>query len=251
MAACSVIPTPLAIATTALPSGITGSIYSATLTGRGGTLPYNWTAGGLPAGLVLNSATGVISGVIQTAANYPITVILQDAAKTTVNAQFPLVVTSPPPQVSPTGSLPVGTVGVPYSGSLGASGGSGPYNFSLAGGSLPDGLTLSAGGAVSGTPTIPGQFSFSVATSDTTGASGARGFIILIQPAPLVITGGPTKPVPSGSAINITFGATGGVPPYRFTPGGSLPAGVSFVNATLSGTPSSGGRLRFQHHGWR
>src|SRR5260370_31383003 len=121
---------------------------------------------------------------------------------------------SPPAQISPSGSFPVGTVGVPYSGSLGASGGNGPYSFSLAGGSLPDGLTLSSGGTVSGTPTIPGQFSFSVAVSDSTGGSGSRGFIIIIQPAPLAITGGPTRPVPVGSGVSITFGGTGGIPPY-------------------------------------
>ena len=244
LAACSVIPTPLAITTTGLPASTVGS-YSTTLTGKGGTLPYTWTAGGLPAGLFLNSASGVISGLVQVAGTYPITVTLQDASKTAVNAQFPLLITSPPPQVSPTGSLPAGTVGVPYSGSLGASGGNGPYNFSLAGGSLPDGLTLAASGAISGTPTLKGQFSFTVGAADSTGASGSHGFTIIIQPAPLGITGGPTTPVTVGTAINITFGATGGVPPYHFTPAGNFPPGVSFVNATLSGTPGSAGDFSF------
>ena len=109
LGACTTIPTPLSITTTALPAGSTTSTYSSTLTGRGGTLPYTWTAGGLPAGLFLNSASGVISGLVQVAATYPITVTLQDASKTAVNAQFPLLITSPPPpQVSPTGKLTVG-----------------------------------------------------------------------------------------------------------------------------------------------
>ena len=145
LGACTTIPTtPLSIATTSLPAGNTTSTYSYTLTGRGGTLPYTWTAGGLPAGLFLNSASGVISGLVQVAATYPITVTLQDASRTAVNAQFPLLISSPPPppQISPTGNLPSGAVGVPYSGSIGASGGSGQFSFSLGGGSLPDGLTL-------------------------------------------------------------------------------------------------------------
>ena len=246
LAACTVIPTPLAITTTALPAGSTAGNYSATLTGRGGTLPYTWTAGGLPAGMILNPATGVISGIVPVAGTYPIAVTLQDASRATVNAQFPLVIASPPPpQISPTGNLPAGTVGVPYSGSLGASGGNGQFSFSLAGGSLPDGLTLSSSGTVRGTPTIPGQFSFTVGVADTAGGSGSRGFTILIQPAPLGITGGPTSPVSVGTAINITFAATGGVPPYRFTPGGNFPPGVSFVNATLSGTPGATGDFNF------
>jgi hypothetical protein len=199
----------------------------------------------LPAGLFLNSASGVISGVVQAAATYPITVTLQDASKTTVNAQFPLLITSPGPQVSPSGSLPAGVVGVPYSGSLGASGGNGPYSFSLAGGSLPDGLTLSSAGFITGTPKTPGQFPFTVAAADSTGGSGSRGFTIIIQPAPLGIAGGPTTPVSVGTAINITFGGTGGVPPYRFTPGGNFPPGVSFVNGTLSGTPTATGDFNF------
>ena len=48
-----------------------------------------------------------------------------------------------------------------------------------------------------------------------------------------------------GTAISITFGATGGVPPYRFTPGGSFPPGLTFANATLSGTPSAVGDFNF------
>lgn len=59
----SVVP-PVAITTTTLPGGSIGSAYTATLTATGGTLPYTWnvTAGTLPAGLTLNSTTGVISG---------------------------------------------------------------------------------------------------------------------------------------------------------------------------------------------
>ena len=245
LAACSVIPTPLGIVTTALPTGNTVSNYSATLTGRGGTLPYTWSVSGLPASLFLNPATGVISGLVQVAGTYSIAVTLQDASRATVNAVFPLVIASPPPpQITPTANLPVGTVGVPYSGTLGATGGNGQFSFSLAGGSLPDGLTLSQAGTVTGTPTIPGQFSFTVAVADSAGGAGSSAFTILIQPAPLGITGGPTKPVTVGSPVSITFGGTGGVPPYRFTPGG-LPSGLSFANATLSGTPDAVGDFNF------
>src|ERR1017187_648140 len=48
----------LAIATTSLPGGTSGSTYSVTLAGRGGTPPYTWTASGNPPGLAINPAPG-------------------------------------------------------------------------------------------------------------------------------------------------------------------------------------------------
>ena len=57
--------------------------------------------------------------------------------------------TSTPLQIS-TGSLPAGAPGKPYSTGLTATGGTAPYTWSLASGSLPRGLDLAASGAVSG-----------------------------------------------------------------------------------------------------
>ncbi|GAA2076273.1 hypothetical protein GCM10009840_08290 [Pseudolysinimonas kribbensis] len=75
-----------------------------------------------------------------------------------------------PPLVVTPSVLPQGTVGQPYSTTLQASGGLGaPYTFALAdGSSLPDGLTLSASGVISGTPTAAGTTSFTVAVDDPT-----------------------------------------------------------------------------------
>ena len=58
------IVSALAILTSSLPPGTAGTAYSTTLSPAGGTLPYIWavTSGSLPAGLTLNSSTGVISG---------------------------------------------------------------------------------------------------------------------------------------------------------------------------------------------
>ena len=237
---------PLAIATTSLPPGNAGSTYSATLTGRGGTPPYTWAASGFPPALSINPATGVLSGVLQAGGTYLVTVVLQDAAKSTATAQFPLVVGPPPVSIAPSSSLPSGVVGVAYLGFIFANGGTGTYTFSLGSGSLPDGLTLSSGGMVSGTPKTPGQFSFSVVVTDSAGATASRDFRITIQPAPLNITGGPTTTVSTGTPINITFGGTGGVGPYRFSPGGSLPPGTTFTNGVLSGTPTTAGAFTFR-----
>src|ERR1017187_3100827 len=238
----------LAIATTSLPGGTSGSTYSVTLAGRGGTPPYTWTASGNPPGLAINPATGVLSGIPQTAGSYLVTVVLTDAARATATAQFPLAVTSPPPppvSIAPSSNLPSGIVGVAYAGYVFANGGTSPYTFSLGSGNLPDGLALASTGIVWGTPNTPGQFSFSLVATDSAGATASGGFGITIQPAPLNITGGPTTSVSTGAPIAITFTATGGVGPYRCTPSGTLPPGTTFANCVLSGTPTTAGAFTF------
>src|SRR5439155_8899852 len=58
------MPGPLGIGTTSLPGAIVNTAYSATLHSTGGTGAVTWsiTAGSLPAGLTVDSSTGVISG---------------------------------------------------------------------------------------------------------------------------------------------------------------------------------------------
>ncbi|QXE90901.1 protease pro-enzyme activation domain-containing protein [Geomonas subterranea] len=74
------------------------------------------------------------------------------------------------------GTLANGTQGVAYSATLSASGGSAPYTWSLATGSLAGGMTLSSGGVLSGTPTTTGVFGFTVQLSDTMGTTVTKAF---------------------------------------------------------------------------
>jgi hypothetical protein len=64
-------------------------------------------------------------------------------------------------------TLPAGTVGVPYSQPMSASGGTAPYTFTVASGSLPGGLSLSYGGSLSGTPSAAGSFPFVAEAADS------------------------------------------------------------------------------------
>ncbi|MFG1691470.1 putative Ig domain-containing protein [Gemmatimonadota bacterium] len=62
-----------------------------------------------------------------------------------------------------TSALPDGQVGTSYSESLAAFGGDGNYTWSVSVGTLPDGLSLTeSSGLISGTPTAPGTWSFTV-----------------------------------------------------------------------------------------
>jgi hypothetical protein len=70
-----------------------------------------------------------------------------------------------PPIAIATTTLPGGYVGLSYSQTLQATGGSGSYSWSIASGSLPPGLSLS-GGIISGTPATAGTYTFTVQVTD-------------------------------------------------------------------------------------
>ena len=77
-----------------------------------------------------------------------------------------------------TTALPDGTVGSPYSASLAGTTPNTPLTWSGSG--LPPGLTLAPDGSISGTPTTPGTFGFTVTATDSTGATATRELTITI-----------------------------------------------------------------------
>jgi hypothetical protein len=83
------------------------------------------------------------------------------------------------------GALPNGTVGTGYSGSAAASGGTGPYTYALTSGSLPPGLgpLNTSTGAVTGTPTTAGTYSFRITATDSVPASGFQDYVVTIAAA--------------------------------------------------------------------
>ncbi|OHB76899.1 MAG: hypothetical protein A2Z34_10210 [Planctomycetes bacterium RBG_16_59_8] len=142
-----------------------------------------------------------------------------------------------------TTSLPVGTQGSPYLATLTATSGTTPYTWSIAVGSLPQGLSLSATGVISGTPTVPTNSSFTVQVGDSAAPQNTdqRILIITINALPLVITNS------SLSSGNVTvpytqqLQATGGVQPYSWS-STALPAGLTMSSTGLiTGTPTTGG----------
>ncbi|HXG65578.1 MAG TPA: Ig domain-containing protein [Blastocatellia bacterium] len=167
-------PADLTITTTSLPGGTVGVSYSATLAATGGVAPYTWSviSGSLPAGLSLNSSTGVISGTPTSAGTANFTAQATDAQNPADTDSRALAITiNPPPPASlniTTTSLPNGRRGTAYSQTLQATGGVTPYVWSIASGSLPPGLSLnSATGTISGTPTKRGTWSFTARVRDS------------------------------------------------------------------------------------
>ncbi len=86
------------------------------------------------------------------------------------------------PSIS-TASLPGGTVGTAYGQLLSATGGTGSIVWSIAVGSLPNGITLSPAGVATGTPTAAGTFTFTIQATDTAGKSATKAFTIVVAAA--------------------------------------------------------------------
>jgi DNA-binding beta-propeller fold protein YncE len=78
-----------------LPDGQLGSRYSAPVQAFGGGSPYTWTAAGLPAGLSIDPASGVISGYPTDAGTSQVTVTVT-AALGTASKRFSLTIARPP-----------------------------------------------------------------------------------------------------------------------------------------------------------
>ena len=235
---------PLNITTTSLPAATVGTAYSQTLAATGGTTPYTWSlaSGTLPAGLSL-SGGGVLSGTPTTAGSFSFTPQVTDGIGATDTQPLSLTV-SAPLNITTT-SLPAATVGTAYSQALAATGGTTPYTWSLATGTLPPGLSLSGGGVLSGTPTTAGSFSFTVRVTDSASATDTQPLSVTVSAPPNITTTSlPAATV--GTAYSQTLVATGGTTPYTWSlAAGSLPPGLSLNGAVLSGTPTTAGTSNF------
>jgi putative Ig domain-containing protein len=92
--------TALVLPAAALPDGVVGRPYHATLTAQGGAAPYHWiTDEPLPAGLTLDPDTGTLTGTPSAPGQNRFTVTVSDSAqaKHESKASFVLTVAAPPP----------------------------------------------------------------------------------------------------------------------------------------------------------
>ncbi len=146
--------------------------------------------------------------------------------------------------------LKAGEVGLAYSGaSFDATGGVRPYMFQVTEGALPAGLTLSRDGALTGSPTAPGDFSFTVQVVDSGGqANSAQDSIDIVPALKLNPLKAGTIYVESGcDTVCGGFATqTGGQAPYKYAvTSGGLPAETSLSGMSLAGKISSTGNYNF------
>jgi hypothetical protein len=243
------INAPLQITTDSLPNGTKGVAYSLGINYTGGTAPYTWNATGLPGGLVIDGATGVISGEPTQAGQSTVTITLQDATGAQVQKSYTLNIYEPVTIM--TTSLRAGTVDGSYSETLQAEGGRKPYTWSIAEGSLPRGLDLAPQtGVISGKPTAIGEYNFTVKVTDADGRVAMKELSIMVY-NPITITTTGLKPwTKDVGGYSETLQASGGDGSYTWSiVSGNLPNGLSLsfnqITWQITGTPTLAGDYTF------
>ncbi len=166
LAACGsddpVRPDPPVIVTDVLADATVGVAYSAAIEVVGGAAPYAWSLEGglLPGGLALDGSTGEIAGVPDGpgASSFLVRVSGSDGQSATRGFALAVLDTGIVISVAP---LPDGVLGHEYEAQLRATGGDGTYQWAVADGTLPPGLSRS-GATIEGNPTGAGYFGLEI-----------------------------------------------------------------------------------------
>jgi hypothetical protein len=223
----------------------TGSAGTFTVTTQGRPTATLSHTGTLPAGVTFvdnHDGTATLAGTpgAGTAGQYPITIDASNGVSPNASQSFTLTVNSSGFRVT-TSSLPDAVVGTHYAQQLATAGGTGPYKWTKKA-KLPTGLTLSASGELSGTPSAKGVGPFIVAVTVTSGTKATASASI-----PLKVD--ETSAITSASAVSFhqnvanTFAIKAtGYPTPTITETGSLPHGVTLSSTgVLSGTATQSG----------
>ena len=246
------VPDP-EVATGTLPDAVSGVPYFWPITVTGGIRPYTVkSTSTLPDGFSVQDSPAGIVGTPTSPGTYTFYgVEVVDASG--ANAYAPAYTMTVLPAVEPltvaTTSLPGATVGSAYEQVLTPDGGSGdtptPYAWTVTAGSLPDGLTLSASGLISGTPKADavGTATFTAQVTDGSDpVQTATQSLTITVGAALAAT--PT--VLSDATVDAPYAATltaptGGIGPDTYLiASGTLPGGLSLsTGGTISGTPTA------------
>jgi putative Ig domain-containing protein len=146
------------------------------------TLTYSAT--GLPQGLSINSATGLISGTPTTEADNSVTVTAEDTTGASGSASFDWNIAAPNTVKVTSPGDQAASVGTPVSLQIQAADSDPGQILTYSATGLPKGLSIdSSTGVISGTPTTPQSKSVTVTVQDTTGVSGSATFSWKISPS--------------------------------------------------------------------
>ncbi len=242
----NVAPAPVITTPATLPNGISNVAYFAPLSVSGGMAPYSWAVTGaspLPPNLALPALSGAIAGFPTGASVTSLDVTVTDAFPPPPPAKtFSLTILDSAGALAIVSGLPPATIGVPYSATVTATGGSGSYTF-LPVGTPPswgtfDALTGTLYGVPDGSPIT---FQVQVNGTATTSSMPATA-----SPMAIVQTSLP------GGSTNVPYGAslttTGAAAPVVWTlVSGSVPSGLTLqTDGNLVGTPALTGTSTFK-----
>ncbi|HNI83984.1 MAG TPA: Ig domain-containing protein [Ottowia sp.] len=214
-----------------------GVMFAQALEAKDGTPPYVWQAlDPLPRGLALSS-TGVISGLSKARpGDYVVRVRVTDAFEDSVETPVTIKITAQPLVFQPPTIKLKLMERMSYA--LRAQGGTPDYRWSALG-ALPDGLTLSDDGILSGTPTKAGDYQVPIRVTDDAGMTDTQNVSISVTVDPLEFKA-PSLDLELSRPFSYVLTAKGGVPPRTWSTLGTLPAGLSLSSdGVLSGTPTA------------
>lgn len=180
------------------------------------------------------------------------------AGQTFTITQGAVVTGGGPLAITSAASLPGGSLNSGYITTIVASGGQPPYTWSSSG-ALPPGLSFSSStGALSGTPTAVGNYTFTATVADAAGRSRSQAFTLNIaaQSAGPVITNSGFPGGVIGQPYQQTLSSSGGCStPFTGTgtfrvssgalPGGLAVQAVSGTGYAITGTPTASGTFTF------
>jgi hypothetical protein len=228
-------PPVITSATTA--TATAGNSFTYTIAATNSPTSYN--AVGLPAGLSVNTNTGVISGTPAAAGTWGMTISATNAGGTG-SAVLMLTVNPPAPAITSATSAS-GTVGTAFSYSITAS--NSPTSYSV-NGTLPSGLTFNSGsGVISGTPTAAVTSNVTVNATNAGGTGSAALSIIIVQQVQQGAKPTITSATSASGTVNAAFSysITASNSPTSYSVTGALPAGLALNTGSgvISGTPTS------------
>jgi hypothetical protein len=220
--------TAITLAPTNLPNALVGVAYSQAISAQSGVAPFTFSlsAGTLPPGLTL-SAAGLLAGTPTTVGNSAFTVAVADVDGVPGSRAYTVSVACPVIALSPS-TLPDGQIGVAYAQTIVASGGIGPYSFHVTAGTLPDGLSLSASGELTGTPTATGAAAFTVTALDNVSCAGSEVYTLAVFVDPAV-----SRILPLTAGLCLSANRTCVSVPFRYQRGDSAAAIAAHVTFQL------------------